>query len=241
MLRTARGTVWLAATLAFLVVGCSQVPGAAAPPSAVNCGPFIPAVKCNPALYSQPPSMPPPASVPAAVAPEPARIPCGNGFFDPTTASALRGQFGFLECFRFDQATTWIVFGDGMDQTTGGPSIGGSMVATLPCVDASTTCTDGDMAHDFSQFRVFYTPSPGSGRADLQATYGLRLLWISVGDCGLFTFDIDTGAWYGHDEETLTDLLAGSPQPTVVSVPPSTSGSAALTATAPPPAGGCQQ
>jgi hypothetical protein len=127
-----------------------------------------------------------------------------------------------------------------MSGSTGLASRGGSIVAVDACASGDAKCAGSSVAHDFADFTVSYPPNPGSGRADLQATFSGRYLWISDADCGLFTFDVVTTRWYGHDAADMTALISQTGSPAVVKTPPSVSGAAALKAAAPASTGDCQ-
>src|SRR5450759_1973727 len=93
------------------------------------------------------------------------------------------------------------------------PSLGGSIVAVERCSGNEASCLDPNTDHDFASFTVSYPPDAASGRADLEATFGGRLLWISDAHCGLFTFDTETLKWYGHAFTDVTDLMTGAQSP----------------------------
>jgi hypothetical protein len=224
--------------------GCARESGG--PPSTgqplASCGAGIPAVKCNPQLYSPPLSaQASPAPVPSGSADEPPMVACKPGFFDSAASGDLARQFGSLDCFTFANTASWVVVSDGMSQSTGLASPGGSVVAVENCAKTEATCLDPLVVHQFGDFTVYFPPNPSSGRSNLQATFSGRFLWISVANCGLFTFDITTGAWYGHDDATMASLINGTGTPSSVKAPASVSGSDALANLAPPSTAACQQ
>ena len=100
---------------------------------------------------------------------------------------------------------------------------------------------DPNTDHDFASFTVSYPPDAASGRADLEATFGGRLLWISDAHCGLFTFDTETLKWYGHAFTDVTDLMTGAQSPNAMRVPAEVSGSVAIGQPAPASTGDCQE
>jgi hypothetical protein len=243
--RTLLRSIALGLSLVSVVVaGCAQQPIGAAPSVAplATCDGGIPAVKCNPSLYSPPiTAQLTPGPVPSAASGDgPTAVPCGEGFFDASTAKLMSERFGSLECFRFDGSATWIVVGDGESLSTGLASPGGSIVAVESCPAGDTACTDPNAIHSFAGFRVSYPPDPSSGRAHFEASFAGRYLWISVAYCGLFTFDVVSGNWYGHDASVMAALVSGSGSPAVVKTPPTVTGSDALTSGAPPSTGDCQ-
>lgn len=212
------------------------------------CGRGVPAAKCNPALYSPPASTGPTGTLPsrptANLWPSPLTVPCGSTFFTSSTEQQLTAHYGLLQCFRFSGTHTWVVFGDGMSTTsTAAPpagTTGGAIVAVDACNSSTGTCIDSAAPHDFSSFTVFYPPNPHPGRADLEATFGGRLLYISDGKCGLFTFDLATLRWYGHGQSDIDRLMSGTSAPPPVPAPPPISGPTALAQLAPPSTSGCQ-
>lgn len=195
-LRSAIFVFGLALVLALVITWSNATKETSATTPQTDCGRGIPAVKCNASLYSPPPGaggphaplQPPfPSTAPDTQA-------CGTDFFDSTTAAQLSDRFGLLSCFRFVGGTVWIVVGDGMSVSApdAEASLGGAIVAVDRCATTDAACLDPNAVHDFGTFTVSYPPLPMSGRSDLEATFGHRLLWVYNGDCGLFTVDTQT-------------------------------------------------
>src|SRR5436853_188301 len=81
-------------------------------------------------------------------------------------------------------------------QDVGAP--GGGIVAVARCNAADSACLDPNAKHDFASFTVSHPPLSASWPLRLQATFGGRLLYVSNANCGLFTFNVVNGRWYGH-------------------------------------------
>lgn len=212
-----------------------------------DCGPGVPAVKCNPALYTPGPasaqSQPPSAPTGTTLPPSAASISCGTTFFSPSTQATLVAKFGNIQCFQFSGTRQWVVVGDGMSLTSTAtppdPSSGGSIVAVATCAAGDSNCLDANAVHDFRTFTVFYPPLPRSGKLTLQTSFGSRLLYLSVARCGVFTFDLKTLRWYGYAPSDDAMLLSGG-SPSQVATPAPVSGSAAQTGTPPVATSSCQ-
>lgn len=230
-----------------LLVGGGQAGARAATASGPGaslqyCGPGIPLVKCNESLYSKPPQDP--AQAPAATVPldTPATVSCGAGFFDAATAAALADRFGSIDCFRFVAGDRWVVFGDGMSVTSADfeAAPGGSIIAVDRCAAGDTGCLSADAVHSFADFLVTYPPAPMSKRSNLQGAGDGHLLQIFNGNCGVFTFDVDTMTWYGATAADIAALESGMALAPAFRAGPPVPGGVALTQAPPAYAGGCE-
>jgi hypothetical protein len=206
-----------------------------------DCGRGVPAEKCNPSLG---PSMstqePPPQPIkpPGPVWSSPSLVNCGPTFFSSSTATALSDQFGTIDCFRFSNKSTWVLIGDGMSTDGSRAAPGGQIVARDTCASGDDVCLDVNSEHDFSSFVVSYPPLPSSYPARLEATFGGRLLYISDANCGLFTYDIITGKWHGHNPAVIDAIKSGT-HPAAITAPTAASGNAAIHSHAPAATAAC--
>jgi hypothetical protein len=165
-------------------------------------------------------------------------INCGQTFFSSSTATALSDQFGTIDCFRFSGKSPWVLVGDGMSTDGSGAAPGGQIVARETCASDDNVCLDANSEHDFSRFTVSYPPLPSSYPARLEVTFGGRLLSISDANCGLFTFDIQTGEWHGHTPAVINAIKSGA-RPAAFATPIAASGNAAIHRHAPAATGAC--
>lgn len=198
------------------------------------CGRGIPAFKCDPSLG--PPlttGTNPAIPQPAPFWPSPEQVSCGLAFFSPATQQQLSDSFGAISCFRFDGRREWIVIGDGTSASGNVGAAGGQMVAVLRCSGAAKACLDPDTQHDFADFTVSHPPLAASFPGKLLATFGGRLLYISDANCGLFTFDVVSGRWYGRTTDAIDGLMRGK-APAAVTAPADTPGREAIGRAAPP-------
>jgi hypothetical protein len=221
-------------------VGIGASPGAAGAGAVLkSCGRGVPLEKCNESLNSKPgydnPAPPPEVQEAAAEVQQ-----CGPSFFDAGTAEALTKHFGLIWCIRLDSAGPWITVGSGMSLTSAEfeAAPGGAFVGILRCEPSDTSCVDADAQHDFGTFEVSYPPLPMSGRTNLQSVDSNRFLMIANGFCGLFTFDVVTGRWYGGAQEARDAILSGR-SPEEVATPAEVNGKEAMLATGPSGTGDC--
>jgi hypothetical protein len=224
------------------VLASGSGPSSSVAPSLADCGPRVPAVKCNAILFSPDPAwtlVPPGGPLPTAAPPD-AQL-CAPDFFDVKQLAKLTFSFGSISCFQFVGSLDWIVLGDGMSRTAEvqEATLGGAIVAVLRCESTDAECLDPNADHSFDGFTVSYPPLPQSGRTQLQWTERRRFLMIYNGGCGLFTFDPDSMHWYQPQSSLRDDILAGE-EPTQVKVPPLASGADALQQGAPVGTDDCQ-
>jgi hypothetical protein len=231
------GLVLTALALGGLIVGGVRLVGAgngkAASPPLRDCGRGVPPEKCNaslgpPLTTGTNPAIPPPP----AFWPSPDQIQCGPAFFSSSTQQQLTDSFGNLSCFRFNGRNEWIVVGDGLAASGDVGAPGGGIVAVARCNAADSACLDPNAKHDFASFTVSHPPLSASWPLRLQATFGGRLLYVSNANCGLFTFNVVSGRWYGHAPADVDGLMHGAAR-AAVAAPANTPGREAIGKPAP--------
>ena len=224
--------------LAGVLAGGAQIFGAgsgkAASPPLQDCGRGVPKEKCNaslgpPLTTGTNPALP----QPPAFWPSPDQVQCGPSFFSPSTQQQLADSFGSISCFRFDGRREWIVIGDGTGPSGDVGAPGGQIVAVAWCSAADSACLDANAQHDFAAFTVSHPPLSASFPAKLEATFGGRLLYISDANCGLFTFNVVNGRWYGSAPDDVDGLMRGNARASVAA-PAGTPGRQAIGRAAPP-------
>ena len=202
----------------------------------VNCGPGIPAEKCNPQLA--PPLKPLPTVHPKPKSPAPIGPQgtfCGRGFFIPQQFSEMERQFGSISCFGVGDQ--WIVVGEGQQINPSTlpppPTQGGAIIAVETCSSGDATCLNPNTPHNFSAFTVSYPPDPTSGSLQVETTDPDHLIGLILGHCGIFSFSTSTRSWYKTTPNLVSELSSGKNVPAPVAAPPSVPGSTALSSTAP--------
>jgi len=204
-----------------------------------NCGPGVPAEKCNPSLYVPPTSTTPTSTNPTG--PAPVAVPgltlCGQGFFSDQEMAELTVRFGSISCFSLPGSNQWVVTGDGMSTTSSATpppaTSGGGIVAVETCKITDATCLNPNSLHSFSNFGVSYPPLPTSGQLKLQSTFGSHFVQVTDASCGPFTIDTTNLSWYVTSVAAVSALSSGGTPPPSVTVPSSASGAAALSTVAP--------
>lgn len=163
---------------------------------------------------------------------------CGQTFFSATTRAQLTQHFGVGDgCLRPNGSDQWILVYSNMSIGAGpGPleaAPGGAVVALLDCTSGDTECLDPNATHTFSAFTVYYMPDPQIKQADLlKSPLSPNTHFLTVADCGDYTFDLLNDQWYDLNSTEKKELAAGDTLPSMSAAAP-VSGTQALAGSAP--------